>query len=237
MAVTMSQHYRRRWWQVFLLFSLVFVVTELLRLKFAWAQQLYLMEGAEWSLRHHFVTETVLHDGIRQVNLIAVITLLVYAVGFSVIKPTHTPEYKHRRRRLWLLVLSLLASFALVNYLKALLGMDCPWDLSRFGGAQPSITLWQQLINPSSNGRCFPSGHSSIGFAWLAGYFFWRPYHAKRAYLALFTALFVGFALGFVQQLRGAHFFIDDITTAFVCWTVALVVFQLGEKSREAYHC
>jgi membrane-associated PAP2 superfamily phosphatase len=220
-VTTISQ----RWLFILVIFIAVLTTAELFDLKFLVANELYRLEGEQWSLKHHFITETILHEGVRNLNLIAVISLLALTLVQFV-----SGRNIAQRRRYVLLLLSILLSFGLVNYLKATLGMDCPWDLRVYGGTKPYFSLWSLNDSSFSSGRCFPSGHSSIGFAWIGLYFFWcktRPGLAKVS--AVFSSL-VGFILGFAQQLRGAHFFVDDITTAFICWSIALFIFHIGEQ-------
>ncbi|MAC33681.1 MAG: acid phosphatase [Haliea sp.] len=215
----------KRWLSVLALFVALMVIAEFLELKFLVADGLYQLEGGQWSLRHHFITETILHDGIRKLNLSFVVFVL-----FLTVTQFLSTKGDSKRRRYVLLLLSVLLSFGLVNYLKAMLGMDCPWDLQLYGGAKPYISLWSFNDTHFGSGRCFPSGHSSIGFAWIALYFFWRKSRPFLARASLTLSLFCGFVLGGVQQLRGAHFFIDDITTAFICWSVSLFIFHIGEQ-------
>ncbi|MGO1328486.1 MAG: phosphatase PAP2 family protein [Idiomarina loihiensis] len=216
---------RNQWLLLTLIFISTFVLAESLHLKFLVADQIYRLEGSQWSLRHHFLTKTVSHEGVRWLNLVAVISLLSLTL-LQFLKP----KKRTKRLKFLLLLLSVLFSFGLVNYLKATLGMDCPWDLRIYGGTKPYSSFWSSNASGVSPGRCFPSGHSSIGFAWIALYFFWKESRPRLAKAALIFSLFVGFILGGVQQLRGAHFFVDDFATAFICWSVALLTFHIGEQ-------
>lgn len=147
---------------------------------------------------------------------------------FTLIQVTFKHHKKNGNGAL-LLLLSVLVSFGLINYLKAVFGMDCPWDLTIYGGTKPYNNLWSPNDSLLSPGRCFPSGHSSIGFAWIALYFFWRKARPKLAKTALFLSILTGLILGFSQQLRGAHFFVDDLATVFICWSIAFLIFSVGE--------
>lgn len=214
----------RQWLGVALSFIIFFVVSELFKLKFLVANVLFQLEGHQWALRHHPLTETLFHEGVRNLNVLAVIAL----IGLTVFEMFRRHR-RNRLRRYGVLLLSVLLSFGLVNYLKAMLGMDCPWDLAMYGGSKPYFSVWSLNDSHFSSGRCFPSGHSSIGFAWGALYFFWRNNRPRLAKVALLLSLLIGFGLGLIQQLRGAHFFVDDVTTAFICWSIALFIFHLGK--------
>jgi len=133
---------RNQWLLLTLVFVSTFVIAESLHLKFLIADQIYQLEGFQWSLRNHFLTKTVFHEGVRWLNLVAVISLLSLTL-LQFLKPTKCTK----RLKFLLLLLSVLFSFGLVNYLKATLGMDCPWDLSIYGGAKPYSSLWLSLIH------------------------------------------------------------------------------------------
>ena len=185
------------------------------------AQQLFDAQGSQWLLRNHWLTEDLLHRGVRNLNTMIIVALLVAIVWR--IWVNGLTDINQRRLKL---LASLLASFALVAYLKYVLQMDCPWDLERFGGSKPYYPLWAVKPTYISAGQCFPAGHASIGFAYIALYFYWRPYRPFAAKIALICALTLGTLLGFTQQLRGAHFFIDDISTAVICSVVAWLIFN-----------
>ncbi|WP_417680901.1 phosphatase PAP2 family protein [Pseudidiomarina aquimaris] len=216
---------RKSWPRIAVGFIALLVIVESAGLKFLLADYIYQLEGLHWALRDHFITKTLLHDGVRWINIVAVtFTLLLCLYHLSPL------GNRAQLRRHFLLFTSVVLSFGLVNYFKAILGMDCPWDLQMYGGTKPYISFWSASNPHYALGRCFPAGHSSIGFAWMALFFFWRNNHPRLANFALIGSLVLGFALGFVQQLRGAHFFIDDITTAFVCWSVSAFIYLLGTE-------
>ncbi|WP_233340169.1 phosphatase PAP2 family protein [Pseudidiomarina tainanensis] len=218
----------RNWLITAVIFSALFLVIEVTDVKFLLADYIYRLEGFQWSLRDHFITKDILHNGVRELNFVAIALVLFLTIY-------HYSPFgrREKRRRYTLLLLSLLLSFGIVNYLKATLGMDCPWDLSLYGGAKPYVDFWSFRESSFAPGRCFPAGHSSIGFSWLALYFFWKNNRITLAKFALVSSIVVGFSLGLVQQLRGAHFFLDDITTAFICWSVSFFIHHFG-KHHEA---
>lgn len=213
-----------RWLKVAMTFFITFLIVELLDIKFWVATEIYRLQGLQWSLRNHVITTQWLHEGVRYLNALVVVGLIIVTV-FKVFKPNES----HDGRRYILLLASVLLSFGMINYLKILFGMDCPWDLQIYGGEKPYFNLWTMNSSQFSSGRCFPAGHSSIGFAWIALYFFWRKKKPLQAQIAFALAIVIGILLGLTQQLRGAHFFVDDMTTAFICWSISLFVFQMGE--------
>ncbi len=206
----------------------LFTVFNLMGLDFIWAEVLYGWQGGEWRLQHHWLTEQIFHQGMRSLNQLLMLILIAYYLWQRV--------YRKRQygsvQALGLLLLSLLLNFALIALMKRLVPTECPWDLQQFGGSLPYIGLFMARPDGMPNTQCFPAGHASIGFAWIALYFFCLQVKPSLAKLALIGALVVGFTLGFVQQLRGAHFFSHDLATAMVCWLVAASVFNQPTLAR-----
>ncbi|MGP1692880.1 MAG: phosphatase PAP2 family protein, partial [Giesbergeria sp.] len=79
------------------------------------------------------------------------------------------------------------------------------------------------------SGKCFPAGHASAGFAFVGGYFALRRSRARAAWIWLGSVLVAGFALGFSQQMRGAHFQSHTLWTGWLCWTTAWLI-DMGFK-------
>ena len=115
-VTTISQ----RWLFTLVIFIAVLTTAELFDLKFLVANELYRLEGAQWSLKHHFITETILHEGVRNLNLIAVISLLALTLVQFV-----SGRNIAQRRRYVLLLLSILLLAWLIT-LKPLWGWTAP---------------------------------------------------------------------------------------------------------------
>jgi membrane-associated PAP2 superfamily phosphatase len=166
-------------------------------------------------LRDSWFLEQVLHDDIKLVPWL--FTLLLCA---GVIWPFGPLARLPFSRRLQLPVSAMLAS-AVISALKASSGTSCPWDLSIFGGVARHMSHWSGWFGHDGGaGRCFPAGHATTGFAFVGGYFALRSYLPRAARIWLGVAMVVGFVMGGVQQLRGAHFMSHTLWTAWICWMV-----------------
>jgi membrane-associated PAP2 superfamily phosphatase len=75
-------------------------------------------------------------------------------------------------------------------------------------------------LDDGGGGHCFPAGHASTGFAFIAVYFGLRQAGVLAARKYLLMAVLAGFVLGLSQQMRGAHFMSHTLWTAWLCWTV-----------------
>jgi membrane-associated PAP2 superfamily phosphatase len=121
--------------------------------------------------------------------------------------------------RVQLVVTALIAALA-ISLLKSVDTTSCPWDLVEFGGSVPYLSHWDRIAD-GGPGHCFPAGHASAGFAFLGGYFVFRPVAPGLARRWLWGALMAGLILGLSQQMRGAHFMSHTLWTGWVCWCIA----------------
>lgn len=119
-----------------------------------------------------------------------------------------------------------------VTLIKRLTNVDCPWSLSMFDGFGPYIRLFEARPPGSPLTDCFPSAHASAGFAFLSFYFMLRDRHRSWAYVGLILGLFLGFAYGFAQQARGAHFMSHDIWAVAICWFICLGLYKFPFKGQ-----
>ena len=140
------------------------------------------------------------------------------------------PEYRHARRPLAVLAVSVLLATSLVGWIKSWSNMDCPWDLLQYGGHRPYVGLWEARPAALGHNRCFPGGHASAGYAWMALVFFFLAVRPSWRWLGLATGVVMGLVFGVSQQLRGAHFLSHDVWAALLCWSVAVVVWRLAGR-------
>ena len=171
--------------------------------------------GDGFPLRETWLMSAVLHEGARRVSWVLMVTLILaiwWPVGFL--------RQLTRGERAGIVAGTVLALLS-VSLLKSVSRTSCPWDLAEFGGMVPYISHWNFGMTDGGGGRCFPAGHASAGFAFVAGYF-WLQDQAPRAAKAWLTAAVIaGLGLGLAQQWRGAHYLSHTLWTAWVCWTTA----------------
>lgn len=219
----------RTWWLAHAGMPLLAFVLAVLALALGdgdrrFATLLYTWEGGRWSLSQHWLLETVLHKGGRLASGIAWLVVLALAIRANLL-----PAGKTWRRPLWALLLSVLLSTLVVAQVKASIPMDCPWHLARYGGSQQiEIGLWQARPANLGTPRCFPAGHASAGYAWVALYFFFARTRPQWRWHGLATGVIAGLAFGLAQQLRGAHFASHDLWTLAICWAISLCVHRLA---------
>jgi membrane-associated PAP2 superfamily phosphatase len=178
------------------------------------AGAIFFWEGGTW-LRQYWLLDDVIHGGGRILVGIMLVLLLGALAGSFVNR-----HLQSCRKGLIYLFTVILCAFALVNIIKAISGIPCPWSVVRYGGSQPLRDIWSGFGFTSG---CFPAGHASGGYVWVALYFFARVYVPRLRYWGLAVGLVLGLVFGVGQQFRGAHFISHDIWTLTICWYVSLL--------------
>ena len=205
-------------WAAFLLLMLVI---DRLGLDFRLADALYDLQGDAWSLKTHPLLETWLHRGGRTLSQWMGGGVILLLLASLLLRPL-----RHWRRPLRYLFLAVAGGALAVSVIKQLVPMECPWDLARYGGDWPFVGLLTSRPTGMPDSACFPAGHASAGYAWIALYFFLRRVRPRLRWLGLATGLGLGLAFGVTQQLRGAHFLSHDLWTLMLCWTISFGLAQ-----------
>lgn len=214
--------YFTHFWLPMLAFAVLAVGLMLLHGDTWVADRLYAWQGHRWALKDAFATQVLIHIGGR--DLSAAVWLAV-AVAWAVARLR--AGLAPLRKPLAYLLLSTLLATALVAWVKSWSNMDCPWDLLRYGGDRPYVGLLGLRPVGLSRGVCFPAGHASGGYAWMALYFFFLTVRPRLRWFGLAIGVAAGLLFGIGQQLRGAHFLSHDLWTATICWLSALGMYRL----------
>lgn len=186
------------------------------------ADRIYALEGNAWTLQSAYLSQDILHAAGRQASKNAWFVVLIFCVGSFLTNRLRT----WRLPLVYVLVASLLST-AVVGLLKRHTNIDCPWDLLRYGGEHAYYGLFAQRPTELGRAACFPAGHASAGYAWIALYFFALSTRPEWRWWMLGSALALGMLFGSAQQLRGAHFMSHDVWTLMICWLVALGLYVL----------
>lgn len=211
-------HRRHLQWPLLLLTGL-FAIANLWQVDLWLADRLYAWEGHAWTLRHGWTTQHLIHLAGR--HLSTAVWLSVFAAWLVA---RGRPGWGQWRRPLLYLLTTTALSTLLVIALKHWSNVDCPWDLTRYGGVRPYIGLFELRPPGLERGLCFPAGHASGGYAWLASYFCLAEVRPRWRWTGLAVALGSGLLFGIAQQLRGAHFLSHDLATLAICWTCAVAM-------------
>lgn len=186
------------------------------------ADHLYAWQGHAWALRDGFVTESLIHETGKRLSVLAWLGVagLFVASGWE-------PRLRAWRRPLLSLLVAVALGTGVVSVLKHVTDIDCPWSLVRYGGQQPYLGLFTPRPLGLPRGQCFPAGHASAGYAWVALYFFFLRVRPAWRWRGLAVGLVAGLLFGVSQQLRGAHFLSHDVSTLMIDWGVAVMCHRL----------
>jgi membrane-associated PAP2 superfamily phosphatase len=212
----------RHLWLPLALFAVAVVAIETFALDWRIARAVYDWQGYRWLLKHWFVTETLIHRVGRNASIAA---WLGVAVAWAV--AMRRDAYAAWRAPLGYLALSVLLTTLAVSWVKSWSNMDCPWDIDGLGGVRPYLSLFEARSTSLPHASCFPAGHASGGYAWMALYFFFAMTKPQWRRRGLAVGAIAGLVFGLGQQLRGAHFLSHDVWTAAICWFGALGVYTL----------
>lgn len=159
--------------------------------------------------------------------------LLIASALFDLVRPIKTMR-NWMRIRLRFVALAALLIPSIISSAKQMSVVHCPWDIQRYGGTAPYLKLFDLMPSNVEAGHCFPAGHASTGL-WLAAFcVFWLPHHPRKALIVFLAGLSVGFALGWVQQMRGAHFLSHTLWSMWITSAILLVMLSLASHYRIA---
>ncbi|WP_456389950.1 phosphatase PAP2 family protein [Profundibacter sp.] len=136
---------------------------------------------------------------------------------------------RFRTRSNVFIVLCLVLVPALISAGKQETHAHCPHQYQEFGGPIPYVTLLETNKTPH-DGRCFPAGHASGGFALLL--FVMIASTRRRQMVALGGAMTLGWAMGGYQMLNGRHFLSHTLATILIAWIIILIVHLLLFRNR-----
>lgn len=192
------------------------VILDIFRIDLTLADRIYQLQGDNWSLKDNWLLEGIIHKGGRTfVGALVILNLTALVATYTI------PAMAKFRRSLVYLLVAVIVSLVIVSGLKAVTHIDCPWSFQRFGGDNQASPVFSDIFG-SGTGRCFPAGHASGGYAWVALYFVCLLYWPRWRFFGLAFALLLGGIFGISQQLRGAHLLSHDIWTLAICWFTPL---------------
>lgn len=184
--------------------------------------------SGQFPWRHTWLAERFNHEILK-----GLLTLL--GVGFiaaallDAIRPL-TRLSAVRRLQLRVVACSALGVPLVISSLKQVSVSHCPWDLARYGGEHPYLRLLDALPAGVTPGHCLPAGHASSALWLLALAVYWLPAQGRMARGIAVAGLLFGALVGFVQQLRGAHFMTHTLWSMWISAAVVLGLVYLLQR-------
>lgn len=197
-----------------------------------WASaQFYDWVSSSFPLRDEYLYSEVLHSTLKTLSVVAWLLLFVVCMGMYASsrvglqwKVLKVPRLQSGLK--FILASSLLCA-GLVAWLKSLSAHSCPWDLAAFGGTSGFFYLGASIPDFTLNlgpGKCFPSGHASVGWMWVGLLFITSSSRGLTIFKWLVIALSV--LVSVTQVARGAHFPSHVLMTAVICWVSSALVYH-----------
>ncbi len=159
-------------------------------------------------------------------KLIPILSALVAIGSIAVITLSYLNERFTRLRRpaAAVFLTFLLGPGLLVNgVFKENYGRPRPQQVEVFGGPYPYVP--PLVYGGYNKAKSFPSGHSSVGFAFIIFYFLLRRRKPKLANVAGLSTLVLGAATGMARIVGGGHF-LSDVLWSFYLVTITAVIVE-----------
>ncbi|MCA1854914.1 phosphatase PAP2 family protein [Massilia oculi] len=199
------------------------------------ADLLYDRASASFPWREAWLTLSFGHTFLKAV-LTALAVLFIGAALADALWPQAPLDRHYARLRLRVIAWAAVLVPLVTSLLKQTSNAYCPWDLARYGGAAPHLRLFASLPPGVLPGHCLPAGHASSALWLVSLVVLWLPGPPRRALRALGLCLLPGLALGWMQQMRGAHFLSHTLWSAWIACAIvaALVALLQGGEARPA---
>ena len=172
--------------------------------------------------RNAWLTDTFSHVILKGLLTLAAACFILAAI-FDLWRPRPARKALDRLR---LRVVGLSAALvpAVISMLKHASVTHCPWDLARYGGDEPYLRLFDALPLGVPAGHCLPAGHASSALWLVALCVYWLPSRPGPARRVALLALLLGGLVGWMQQLRGAHFLTHTLWSIWIACAVVLAI-------------
>lgn len=199
------------------------------------ADRMFDATAGRFDWRNHWFAAEFMHRWAR-IPLVMMGALVVIAALVDGLRSISPLTYGHRLRLRMTAACALLVPLA-VSLMKHYSSVHCPWDVDRYGGLAPYVRLFDALPAAVPAGHCFPAGHATSAL-WLTGLCVWLlPHRPRSAAGAGVFSMALGLGLGWVQQLRGAHFLSHTLASAWVAAAVLWVIFIVVAATHDRGTC
>lgn len=202
---------------VMLLLMMIFPIDGSLDLKLI---QPWMSQNGEFLLKKNWYLATLSHHYVKYLLILSYLSLLALWIHSFILRQRMTVRWDYAY-----FVSMVILSTTLIGVIKSQSAHACPWDMVVATDAAFSWNFNQ------IHGHCFPGGHASTGFALLVGYFIYRLSQPRTALFYLCAALIIGFAMGWAQMMRGAHFLSHNLWTAWFIWLLNILVYHLSYRT------
>ena len=150
-----------------------------------------------------------------------------FAFAYWILSYLKSQWIKFRTRSVFI-ILTVLVSELLVEFLKRFFSRPRPRNIEFFGGENLFVPLW----SIGEGGLSFPSSHAKSGFILIVLFYLFYVNNKKRSFLFLVLSLILGFALSYTRIAQGGHFLSDCLFALIIAHgTSAIFALIFGKKS------
>lgn len=212
----------------------IFAIALLTNLDLTLADRAFDFHTNVFPLRHAWVTEVLNHVILKRLFIVMAVAVFL-TVGWDILSPR--PWSWIRRFQLRIVALSAVFIPTVISFIKLQSDSHCPWDLERYGGTEPYVRLYETMPTGVLAGNCMPAGHASSALWLISLAIFFVPHRLKLAGSTLVAFLMLGFAVGWMQQLRGAHFFTHTLWSIWIALATLFVITLAMDRWPERRGC
>lgn len=177
----------------------------------------WMSTSGEFLYKQNWYLDTLSHHYVKNLLIAVYASFLVILIGSF-----RYTSWRDLRWRYGYMFVMVIISTSIIGVLKSQSEHACPWTM-----VAPQQNHFSWILN-QTDGHCFPGGHSATGFALMVGYFVYRNTDRKKAIFYLYAGVILGFAMGWAQMMRGAHFLSHNLWTGWVIWLSNAVIYGLS---------
>jgi membrane-associated PAP2 superfamily phosphatase len=194
------------------------------------ADWLYSRATASFPWRDAWLTATFGHEILKGGLALLAVCFVALAIA-DALRPQAPLERPLARLRLRVIACSAVLVPLATSLLKQASSAHCPWDLARYGGNEPYVRLFDALPAGVLPGHCMPAGHASSALWLVSLAVLWLPGPGRGAWRAACLALAPGLVLGWMQQMRGAHFLTHTLWSVWIACAIVLALVVVLQPS------
>lgn len=124
-----------------------------------------------------------------------------------------------------IMLLSIIFVPTIVAGAKYITNVYCPYQLDIYNGLYPFVRIIDSypldFIQPKP-GRCFPAGHATAGFAFMALFYCFKT--TWKRWAGLTTGLTLGWMASIYQMYRGQHFLSHSVFSMVASFMVIMAI-------------
>lgn len=188
-----------------------------------WIQQyFYRSESRDWIINPtlHKQLTFIFYKGLKillALTAVGCLILLIASLKYLFLHPYRKPAF--------IMLLSIIFVPLIVASAKYITNVYCPYQLDIFNGSYPFVRILDAypdwFVQPKP-GRCFPAGHATAGFAFMALYYCFQT--RRNRLLGLMAGTSLGLIAGTYQMLRGQHFLTHTLFSMVAAFMVIMVI-------------